>query len=151
MDEHVVADAHLAVRTTVAAEGAGGLRRGRWGNDIGGGGGHIVGVRVLELIGAGTVVRVHMLARRDIGGGDADVLTVLHDLLATLDIRASNLVEQWNVLASHDMALASAGQRIGDVSTSLKLVNGNDDVVLFVDDDAVSHEGSSLCLGRFVI
>ena len=49
------------------------------------------------------------------------------------------------------MALASAGQRIGDVSTSLKLVNGNDDVVLFVDDDAVSHEGSSLCLGRFVI
>ena len=138
-DEHVVADAHLAVRTTVAAEGAGGRRRGRGGNDIGGGGGHVVGVRVLELIGAGTVVRVHMLARRDIGGGDTDVLTVLHDLLATLDIRASNLVEQWNVLASHDMALASARQRIGDVSTSLKLVNGNDDVVLFVDDDAVSH------------
>ena len=146
----MVADAHLAVRSTVAAEGAGGLGHGHGGNGVGGSGGHVVGIRVLEVIGAGAVVRVHVLARCDVSGGDTDVLAVLHDLLAALDIRARDLVEQRNVLASHDMALASARQRIGDVSASLELVNGDDDVVLLVDDDAVSHERSSLFLGRFI-
>ena len=96
-------------------------------------------------------MRVHMLARSDVGSGDTDVLAVLHDLLATLDVRARDLVEQRNVLASHDMALASARQRIGDIDASLELVNGDDDVVLLVDDDAVSHERSSLFLGRFAV
>ena len=144
----MVADAHLAVCPAISAERARGLGRGRGGNDVGCGRGHVVGVGVLEVIGARAVVRVNVLARRDVCRGDADVLAVLHDLLAALDVGAGNLVEQRDVLGRDDMALAATGQRVGDVGAGLELVDGDDDVVLLVNDDAVSHERSSLGLGR---
>ena len=88
-----------------------------------------------------------VLARRDVCRGDADELAVLHDLLATLDVGAGDLVEQRDVLAGHDMALAATRERVGDVGAGLELVDGDNDVVLLVNDDAVSHERSSLGLG----
>ena len=56
-------------------------------------------------------------------------------------------MEQRDVLAGHDMALAATRERVGDVHAGLELVNGDNDVVLLVNDDAVSHERSSLGLG----
>ncbi len=89
-----------------------------------------------------------VLARGDVCRGDADELAVLDNLLATLDVGAGDLVEQRDVLAGHDMALAATRERVGDVHAGLELVNGNDDVVQLVDDDAVSHGQSSLGMGR---
>ena len=143
----MVADAHLAVGAAIAAEGAGALVLS--GSSRGGrlDGAHAIGVGVLELVGALAVVGVDVLALRDVAGGDADVLAVLDDLVALLDVGAGNLVEERDGLLRHDVALAPSGKRVGDVGARLELADGHDDVVLLVNDDAVTHVRSSSVRG----
>lgn len=133
-DQDVVADADATVRATVAHEGARALygRRG-----LGGDGVSVGDDGVLQVVGAGTVVRMNMLSALDVRGGHTDELAILDDLLTLGDVHEGDLVEQRDVVGHGNARQRAVRHGIAGLGTRLQLVCGDGDVVPLIDDNGV--------------
>ena len=137
-NQHVIADAHATVAATIAHERTGALRGSRRLCCLG----FCIGIyvkRVFHRVGAHAVMRVHVIARFDIACGLADELAVFDYRFARLDVFASKLVKQGDVLVCHQMSTLSPWQSVCHLIARMQRIDGHDHVIAIVDNNAIPH------------